>query len=147
METVMKKLLISLLAATAALSAGSAFAHDGWRGDYDEHEHWEHHHHRWEEGRRYGYAAPVVVYPAPPPVIYRERVVYQERPVYYQAPRYYERPAYPRYSGDRLAGQVAGAVVGGVVGSRFGQGNGRVAATAIGAVIGSAVGGDMAGYR
>jgi uncharacterized protein YcfJ len=139
----MKKLLISLLAATAALSAGSAFAHDGWRGDHGGR--WEHREHRhWDEGRRY--AAPIVIYPAPP-VVYRERVVYQERPVYYEAPRYYERQSYPRYGGDRMAGQVAGAVVGGVVGSRFGQGNGQVAATAIGAVIGSMVGGDMAGYR
>ncbi|HEX5392623.1 MAG TPA: glycine zipper 2TM domain-containing protein [Rhodocyclaceae bacterium] len=141
----MKKLHIFLLAATAALAAGSAFAHEGWRDGYDDHDRWERRDHRhWDEGRRY--EAPVVIYPAPP-VIYRERVVYQERPIYYEAPRYYERPAYPRYSGDRMAGQVAGAVVGGVVGSRFGQGNGQVAATAIGAVIGSMVGGDMAGYR
>lgn len=141
----MKKLLISLLAATAALSAPSAFAHEGWGGGYGDHGRWEHRDHRhWDEGRRY--VAPVVIYSAPP-VIYREQVVYQERPVYYEAPRYYERPAYPRYGGDRMAGQLAGAVVGGVVGSRFGQGNGQVAATAIGAVIGGMVGGDMTGYR
>lgn len=131
----MNKFFLPLLAA-GLLTGGNALADNGW--GHGRH-HWKHQHHAPPAVTYYypyGYA-PVFVYPAPPPVVIRERIV--ERPAYYYdygPARYAERPV-----GGNMVGTTLGAIAGAALGNQVGSGNGRVAATAIGAVVGGTLGG------